>query len=409
MSSEQSMNEFEDNGLILNNVYVPIELIQRIMYYVDDKTLLNCQLVCKLWNETVTNYVWRKKAEMQTGRKFSSESVLNWKDFHLICAKNLFGRNLLKNHSGENGLMHWIFLEDDFELLNNGYNDSSDDNIDGRSSSEESDSESTIEIDGEVTDEGDNDNDNMNESDKFSEMSDSESDIDRNIVVDVPIRGANDSDDENESLHSDRGNENASVNEHLFNFIDIDSENENHSNSDSDTDSDSDSDSDTNSNIGNDNGNSDEDFLIDDDHRNYMSSWIVECPPIGSPSLPLEAEHGYRNHCFVTNYHDCYKEQVINLIKEGFSINILDEMQPPFEACFNQNIFNCLFKLIFIWIFWKFQISEWYCSRVDCPALYNMRVRLLNQSNETLDEFVFRDILEGPRQNIWFNVSVFNS
>lgn len=54
----------------------------------------------------------------------------------------------------------------------------------------------------------------------------------------------------------------------------------------------------------------------------------------------------------------------------------------------------------------KIQINEWYCSRWDCAALYKMKVRLVNESGDQMDEFVFKDIMEGDRQNIWFNVSV---
>lgn len=108
--SSQSCVELDqvgDNGLILNDVYLPIELIQRILFFADEKTLLNCQLVCNCWNTIITDYVWRKKAEMKTSHKFSPDAVLDWKDFYLIYAKDLFRSNLIKNPSGEEGFKYW--------------------------------------------------------------------------------------------------------------------------------------------------------------------------------------------------------------------------------------------------------------------------------------------------------------
>lgn len=179
LNSQSSVcsDQFGDNGLMLNDIYVPIEVIQRIFCFADEKSLLNCQLVCKRWNEIIMDYVWRKKAEINTGCKFPIDSVLEWKDFYVISAKNIFDRNLIKNHSGENGLQHyWNIFEDG----------------------------------------GD--------------------------------------------------------------------------------------------------------------------GWIVECPPTGVPPLPQAPEFENKQHCFVTSYFDCYKEFVIDLEKEGFSANILDNLQPNIEV-----------------------------------------------------------------------------
>lgn len=257
-SAEES-DGLGDNGLMLNDVYLPIELIQRIMCHADEKTLLCCQLVCKRWNEIILDYVWRKKAEIKTGYKFPSDTVLEWKDFYLICKKNLFGRNLLKNHSGENGFKHWRSKADDnffshhldVVIFHNENENDGDDN----STNSDGDSNNDGEIHGDI-----------------------DENIDGNIEID---HGANDGPD-NENLNDNN-----------------DSENEN------------------------------ENFNDNDDHYN---GWIVECPPVGVPSLPLEPEFEEKEHCFVTTYYDCYKEQVINLVKEGFSAKILDEMQPAIEV-----------------------------------------------------------------------------
>lgn len=216
------IDEEDNNGLILCNKYfIPKELILKIMcYYADEKVLLDCQQVCKCWNILMVDYVWRKKAEIKSGIKFStSDYNLNWKDYYLIYSKDLFTKNLLKNSSGEKGLQeHWQIIQDG----------------------------------------GD--------------------------------------------------------------------------------------------------------------------GWLIENPPIGVP--PLQ----HTQHCFVTSYSSCSKTQTIDLIKAGFSENILDNMQPSVE------------------------ISEWYSSRWDCPAVYFIEVGLKDKSDKTIKRFTFRDLLVGGKQNMWHNI-----
>lgn len=104
--TEESI-DLSDNGLILNEKLIPVELIQRILCYVDGSTLLKCQFVCKRWNEIIMDYVWRRKAEIKTGYKIPTKTGLKSKDFYSICTNDLFGRNLVKNHSGEKRFEHW--------------------------------------------------------------------------------------------------------------------------------------------------------------------------------------------------------------------------------------------------------------------------------------------------------------
>lgn len=165
-------DELDDNVVIL-----PIELILHILYLADEKTVLTCQQVCKEWNMLMMNDVWRRKAEIKTGHKFNFDWNLDWKDFYLICSKNLFGRNFIKNPSGEKHLSHWQ--------------------------------------------------------------------------------------------------------------------------------------------------------IIDNDHG---SGWAVECPPILAPLLSKEPEFENQQFCFVTSSSGCYKEYVVDLIAEGFSANILDQIRPPIEV-----------------------------------------------------------------------------
>lgn len=176
-STEESA-ELIDNGLILNDTLVPVELIQRILCYVDANTLLRCQLVCKRWNEIIVDYVWRKKAEIITGCKIPMDSVLKSSDFFAISANRLFNRNFIKNHSGEESFKHW-------------------------------------------------------------------------------------------QITHNKGNR-----------------------------------------------------------------WAIECPPIGAPSLPPEPEFENKQHCFVTSFGECCKNYLVDLIKEGFTVTVLDNLRPSIEVIF---------------------------------------------------------------------------
>lgn len=176
-STEESV-ELGDNGLILNEKLIPVELIQRILCYVDEKTLLKCQLVCKCWNEIMLDYVWRRKAELKIGCKIPVDTILKVKDFYLICSKNPFERNLVKNHSGKEKFKHW-------------------------------------------------------------------------------------------QITQNRGNR-----------------------------------------------------------------WVTECPAAGLPALPPEPELENNQHCFVTSFGECCKQYTVNLIEEGFTANILDQLQPSIEVSF---------------------------------------------------------------------------
>lgn len=99
-----------DNGLVLSGIYIPEELIAEILCYVDCQSLLNSQLVCRRWKMLMESYVWRKKAEMAYGCLLHSIRDMPWHVYHTICTKKPFERNLLKNHSGEEGLKHWGIL-----------------------------------------------------------------------------------------------------------------------------------------------------------------------------------------------------------------------------------------------------------------------------------------------------------
>ena len=66
--------------------------------------------------------------------------------------------------------------------------------------------------------------------------------------------------------------------------------------------------------------------------ENGGDGWSIECPPKTTKPLPKDSVFEGKNHCFVTSYSRCYKEQVINLIDEGFSEFLLDWYQPTIRV-----------------------------------------------------------------------------
>ncbi|XP_027872901.1 F-box only protein 6-like [Xiphophorus couchianus] len=66
---------------------------------------------------------------------------------------------------------------------------------------------------------------------------------------------------------------------------------------------------------------------------------------------------------FVTSYGWCTKEQVINLMEEGYNPSFMDEFQP------------------------HIRISDWYAPRWDCGSIYKICVQLLNHKQDVLQEF----------------------
>jgi hypothetical protein len=166
-----------NNGLIIKDKYIPEELLSAIFCYVDYKTLLTCQLVCKRWNFLIQSYVWRKKAEITSCHTLPVDENALWTMYYFICAKKPFYKNLIKNDSIDSR------FQDNWTIINSG---------------------------------GD--------------------------------------------------------------------------------------------------------------------GWIVECPPVGTPPLPEDPIFNGKNYCFVTSYNKCSKYQIVNLIEEGFSEYLLDNLQPVIKV-----------------------------------------------------------------------------
>ncbi|XP_076750914.1 F-box only protein 6 [Xylocopa sonorina] len=110
--------------------------------------------------------------------------------------------------------------------------------------------------------------------------------------------------------------------------------------------------------------------------------WKVENPPVGVPPLPSN-EHVFegKQFCFVTSYNICTKVQVIDLEKEGLTLYVLNNLQPPIV------------------------VSEWYSCRWDCPGIYECAIQLLTKDNKVIDSFHIRDSIEGEKQNQWHYIS----
>nr|XP_018899609.1 PREDICTED: F-box only protein 6-like [Bemisia tabaci] len=105
----------ENNGLILNNIFFPEEMLIQILFYVDHDTLVyKGRLVCKVWKRLIESSVLKSKVDEGRYRSLSNLSSetkhrlhLHWSIYYLICKFDLFGKNLIRNPSGKEKLKHW--------------------------------------------------------------------------------------------------------------------------------------------------------------------------------------------------------------------------------------------------------------------------------------------------------------
>lgn len=99
-------DEEDDNGLVLCDRYLPIEVLMEIFCHADPRTLLTCQLVCKRW-KMLMRHVWHKKTERMLGKPFPWDDKLPWPVFYFTCTHKPYEKNLVWNHSGAQNLNHW--------------------------------------------------------------------------------------------------------------------------------------------------------------------------------------------------------------------------------------------------------------------------------------------------------------
>lgn len=104
------LNAEPDNGSVFSCYYLPEEVVGYILSCVRWEDLLSCRLVCHLWKDLIDSFVpsdktWRDHKDVLITSFDSPFKSLraHHMPFYLwyAIAKNVFGRNLLKNTFGE--------------------------------------------------------------------------------------------------------------------------------------------------------------------------------------------------------------------------------------------------------------------------------------------------------------------
>ncbi|KAL1449818.1 hypothetical protein WDU94_002291 [Cyamophila willieti] len=103
-----------NNGSILNEIYIPDEVLEVILSHVEIRTLLACHRVCKKWKTLIETHVLKVKAQqagytqgMDTVTKNSTPWTM-W--FLMLSPSSPFMCNLVKNPCGHNKLGDWDIL-----------------------------------------------------------------------------------------------------------------------------------------------------------------------------------------------------------------------------------------------------------------------------------------------------------
>ncbi|KAF8794543.1 F-box only protein 17 like protein [Argiope bruennichi] len=95
--------------------------------------------------------------------------------------------------------------------------------------------------------------------------------------------------------------------------------------------------------------------------RNRGDGFIIENPPAGAEPVPQEVGS---QSCFATTYYPCMKHQLIDLLENGISEEILQVETT------------------------KIKIGEWFAARFDCASEYHLYVALLNENyHENITSF----------------------
>nr|AEE62816.1 unknown [Dendroctonus ponderosae] len=99
----------ELNGLILNELYLPKELLLEILSNLSSQDVIKCSLVCKTWfNLTRSTALWKSIYFKQEQRK--KVRNLPWYVFYCHLSSDYF-RNVIKNGNGELHFKHWQILQ----------------------------------------------------------------------------------------------------------------------------------------------------------------------------------------------------------------------------------------------------------------------------------------------------------
>ncbi|XP_068230455.1 F-box only protein 27-like [Palaemon carinicauda] len=106
---------------------------------------------------------------------------------------------------------------------------------------------------------------------------------------------------------------------------------------------------------------------------------IIESPPCGTVPIPEEA-HLSTQHCFVSSYGLCRRQQVIDLKHLKITPMVLRKLKP------------------------KFIISEWVSARWDCRSESKLLVEFVGRKNTEAVKLEWSSDDENVVQNEWYEV-----
>ncbi|XP_040182254.1 F-box only protein 2-like [Rana temporaria] len=127
------------------------------------------------------------------------------------------------------------------------------------------------------------------------------------------------------------------------------------------------------------NGCGEEEFDFWEIGVNGGDGWKVEeAPGDCGASFPDDGVQKY----FASSFEWCSKSQLIDLVAEGFSEEVLDNEQP------------------------NIVVSDWYCGRTDAGCLYELCVELLSDTRDAISEHKSETIaIPQSTESIWSEVT----
>lgn len=106
LNGEKDFIDFsDDNGLSLNNIYLPQEVLLHLLSFIEPKKLLQYCRVCRTWNKLIKSYsLW----SIIYKRKYNNKpKKLPWYVYYCFFTSNYFHKNLLQNCNGEHRFTNW--------------------------------------------------------------------------------------------------------------------------------------------------------------------------------------------------------------------------------------------------------------------------------------------------------------
>lgn len=100
------------NGLYFNNIYIPEEVVFKVLTFLSPKEALKYTLVCRKWcNIIKSDLYWRELMRLNSDEK---PGDFPWYVYYCYLTTNNF-KNLMQNGNGANQFKYW-------ELMQNGGN-----------------------------------------------------------------------------------------------------------------------------------------------------------------------------------------------------------------------------------------------------------------------------------------------